>query len=141
MIYDAVLSLAVNRSPQSRGRAIQHAAILSHDVISSCASIGYYLRSIQRCIGRFPACFSMVDLLPYRFEPERREVDRSSSADEGDSTGTPSGDDGTEDEDRVGNTDWCSCGKCYSMPSAAECLLPRNGRTRLDAACMAGVCH
>ena len=50
----------------------------------------------------------MVDLLPYRFEPERREVDRSSSADEGDSTGTPSGDDGTEDEDRVDNTDWCS---------------------------------
>ena len=64
----------------------------------------------------------MVDLLPYRFEPERREVDRSSSADEGDSTGTPSGDDGTEDEDPVGNTDWCSCGKCYSMASAAECL-------------------
>ena len=64
----------------------------------------------------------MVDLLPYRFEPERREVDRSSSSDEGDSTGTPSGDDGTEDEDRVDNTDWCSCGKCYSMPSAAECL-------------------
>ena len=95
MIYDAFLSLAVNRSPQSRGRAIQHAAILSHDVASSCASIGYYLRSIQRCIGRFAACFSMVDLLPYRFEPERMEVDRSSSADESDSTGTPSGDDGT----------------------------------------------
>ena len=47
----------------------------------------------------------MVDLLPYRFEPEHREVDRSSSADEGDSTGTPSGDDVTEDEDRVDNTE------------------------------------
>ncbi|XP_062523092.1 uncharacterized protein LOC134197757 [Corticium candelabrum] len=67
----------------------------------------------------------MTDIEPYRFEPERRVVDDSSSTEDADSTENLDGDNGresTEDGERVGNTEWCSCGTCGIMPTGKECL-------------------
>ena len=50
----------------------------------------------------------MTDIEPYRFEPEHRVVDDSSSTEDADSTENLDGDDGrgsTEDGERVGNTE------------------------------------
>ena len=67
----------------------------------------------------------MADIEPYRFEPERREVDDSSSSEDADSTENLDDFDGrgsTEDGERVGNTKWCSCGTCGTIPTGKECL-------------------
>ena len=67
----------------------------------------------------------MTDIEPYRFEPERIVVDDSLSMQGADSTENLDGDDGrgsTGDEDRVVNTEWCSCGTCGIMPTSKECL-------------------
>ncbi|CAC5418551.1 unnamed protein product [Mytilus coruscus] len=55
------------------------------------------------------------DIQPYQFEPELSE---GSSEDDEDLT--QNGD--VDMEPRLGNTNWCDCGHCESMPTANECI-------------------
>ena len=69
----------------------------------------------------------MADIEHYRFESERRVVDDSWSTEDADNTKNVDGDDGrrsnaVEDGERVGNTEWCSCGTCAIKPTSKECL-------------------
>lgn len=84
-----------------------------------CLRVGVNLA--VRCSVKISDVLLMADLEPYRFEPERRAIDDSSSAEEAESS---EGDERepTPDEDRVSHTRWCSCGNFESLPSAAECL-------------------
>ncbi|XP_066263273.1 uncharacterized protein [Branchiostoma lanceolatum] len=55
-----------------------------------------------------------LPFLPYQFEPE---------AEDSDSDEEPGGDRGNEE--RLSSLNWCSCGHCNIMPTAAECLCCR----------------
>ena len=57
-------------------------------------------------------------IAPYRFEPESLW----STSEESDSDDTNSQASFTE---RLGNTSWCSCAKCLTMPRAVECICCR----------------
>ena len=67
----------------------------------------------------------MADIETYRFEPERRVVDDSSSTKDADSMQNLDGNDergSTEDGEKVSNMDWCSCETCGIVPTGKECL-------------------
>ncbi|XP_052075875.1 uncharacterized protein LOC127713966 [Mytilus californianus] len=56
------------------------------------------------------------DIQPYQFEPELSD----GNSDDGRDFASLDGDD--DMEHRLGNTNWCDCGNCESMPKAEECI-------------------
>ncbi|CAC5407444.1 unnamed protein product [Mytilus coruscus] len=56
------------------------------------------------------------DIQPYQFEPELSD----GNSDDGREFASLDGDD--DMEHRLGNTNWCNCGNCESMPKAEECI-------------------
>ena len=65
----------------------------------------------------------MVNLRPYSFEPEYGLDERVDEAADSDEDGGGEGASVYDDnEERVENTAWCSCGMCSAMPTVAACL-------------------
>ena len=65
----------------------------------------------------------MTDLVPYSFEPEYGDVEDVSTSEEGDSEGGGGASDHADlEEERIGHSEWCTCGMCAAMPSAVECI-------------------
>ena len=61
----------------------------------------------------------MTDLVPYSFEPEYGDVEDVSTSEEGDSEGGGGASDHSDlEEERIGLSEWCTCGMCAAMPSA-----------------------
>ena len=58
------------------------------------------------------------EIVPYRFEPDGQW----SSSDSSDGSDSDCSDEQASFTERLGNTLWCSCAKCHTMPRAIECL-------------------
>ncbi|XP_048777749.2 P2X purinoceptor 7-like [Ostrea edulis] len=73
----------------------------------SCGSSSFYEDEFENDEAR------LNDIRPFRFEP----YDSSAS-------GSDNGDEENEnsESERLGNTDWCSCGNCCPMPTTTECV-------------------
>ena len=68
----------------------------------------------------------MSGVRPYSFEtdygPKERDINAVEDIDGHDGRQITSEDLSDENENRVGNTAWCSCNTCFLMPSVAEWL-------------------
>ncbi|XP_067026011.1 uncharacterized protein [Acropora muricata] len=62
-------------------------------------------------------------LRPYQFEPELEDISVSSSGNES-SEGSEKSDENVDDQEdnRLANSNWCTCGSCQIMNSINECV-------------------
>jgi hypothetical protein len=59
----------------------------------------------------------LLSITPYCFEPMNEEWEEPSDSDSSDEEF-----EGTEDNSRLGNRDWCECRNCQSMETSKECV-------------------
>ncbi|CAC5359024.1 unnamed protein product [Mytilus coruscus] len=113
------------------GQLVKHTVLLklstpqTSETLSSGVIIGAVTGSLISLLIILDLSFVIVkkrrngdraeDIQPYQFEPELSE---GSSEDDEDLT--QNGD--VDMEPRLGNTNWCDCGHCESMPTANECI-------------------
>ncbi|XP_010773362.1 P2X purinoceptor 7-like [Notothenia coriiceps] len=83
---------------------------------SSSDSVGY-LDSVTE-VESEPASLSLQGILPYQYDPPARQSNNEAETCEREA-------DSAAGETRVGNTEWCTCQCCESMPTADECVCCR----------------
>ncbi|XP_063398773.1 P2X purinoceptor 7-like [Mytilus trossulus] len=83
---------------------------------ASDLSLSFQSSSFESIEEVDPPTVSEDDIQPYQFEPELSD----GNSDDGRNNASLDGDD--DMEQRLGNTNWCDCGNCESMPKAEECI-------------------
>ena len=85
-------------------------------------------------------CSFMSGVQPYSFEPvyglTERDVNAVEDIDSHDGRQITGEDLSDENDDRVGNTAWCSCSRCFVMRSVAECLCCQEVDELQDLTCI-----
>ena len=61
------------------------------------------------------------EIVPFAYEPEYEEGEDRLTDDIGSDGSETEATEQHEADDRLGNTDWCTCQMCVTMPSAVEC--------------------